>query len=894
MHRICILQGKGGERGGSKLKISEFNNLSFNETADYWRYEVGANVIPANTRKKSTFINWKQYQDSPISKEQHEQWKANNAFNDGMAIIAGKAWHANTDRYLILVDLDNKKAIDEFCTRNDVMTPLNELAKSMIIEQHDDEPGKAHIIFYASRPFAKKSSSTVSKAISDKLDKNEIPAIEIKGKGEHGILFVTPSVHKNGHPYHIIGTKKLDDCLFFDALETHLDNICNKYGIPYLIGTSGSTKQPINELFNEDTRIHEGHNRHEALLRAMESLLRRNQGILTHEQIKPLAIDWNQNHCIPPLDMKKIEEQWKDAIHFIKRHDTDIQKGNEKYPELKGNIYYQINEKPEKYIIAYRQKNQVIEVTAKTEIKKVGRNEVIEKYLVHNKTYLACITVKIIRHKNPLTFLETSAKYTIKFVDSVGETQTFKHKTLAEILQGLRDLGYVLSDSSDTALGAMVQAYKENKQIEDNEDIEYIGFFTDKDNKIIASNLEIKQPPINELVDSIKFLIEELKPHYENRLDLLATSIVWGMVAPVIFMLKTNNYFLKALHLYGFSNATKSNTGKIILALDGHDQDSRFAMQFSRIDTPARLGDAVSHSTFPILIDEMDLSDPRNAWLVNLLKSIIESRLARTKFPHSKASNPIDIPALSCLILTSNSPPPFHESAYMRRVIARNFPQSETWKESDPKAIEFREFLRINLPRLKALGDFRNWFIMNHQDEILDEKRPDPLDLGLKILQTAFEYTGIEIPTWLLEQRLSENQLEESIQDNEVIVKRAFEKYIDEQINRALPIWRQELDEHTKLELPHDISDRLVKLAESNVLPDIKYAPLKHGINIHAGILTELYNHGITRDQLPNLRALSDYMNTEFTKSHGKKVVFADKSQLTKYFDGDDGDDGDT
>ena len=44
------------------------------------------------------------------------------------------------------------------------------------------------------------------------------------------------------------------------------------------------------------------------------------------------------------------------------------------------------------------------------------------------------------------------------------------------------------------------------------------------------------------------------------------------------------------------------------------------------------------------------------------------------------------------------------------------------------------------------------------------------------------------MPEWL-SLRLPENQLEESIEDNAVIVKRAFEKYIDEQFNKALPIW---------------------------------------------------------------------------------------------------------
>ena len=745
----------------------------------------------------------------------------------------------------------------------------------MIIEQHDDEPDKAHIIFYASHPFPKKSSDTISKAMTDKLNKNEIPAIEIKGAGEHGILFVTPSMHKNGHNYRIIGTRELNTQI--DALETHLDNICNKYGIPYLTNSGNNienNKQPINQLFNEDTRIYEGHNRHEAELRVMESLLRRNRGILTEEQIKQFAIEWNQKHCIPPLDDKEFSRQWGDAIKFIEHKD----KSPEKYPELVGNTYYQINEKPEKYIIAYKQKHQLIEATSKTIEKETGGNKTIEKFLYHNRTYLACIPVKIVRHSNPLTFLETAAKYSISFLDSVGESCIFRHKTLAEIVQGLKDMGYVLSDGADTALGAMVQAYKVSSRIEDNEDIEYSGFFVDKDNKIIASNLQIKEPSVHDVADAITFLIEELKPHYDNRLDLLATSIVWGMVAPVIFMLKTNNYFLKALHLYGFANATKSNTGKIILALDGHDQDSRLTMQFSRIDTPARLGEAVSKSTFPILVDEVNLNDERNGWLINALKQVIESRIARSKFASSKASSPIDIPSLSCLILTSNSPPPFHDSALMRRILSRNFPQSETWKENDPKAVEFKEFLRVNLSRLKALGDYRNWYIMNHQSEILDEKRPAPLELGLKILHSAFSYAGIEIPKWLVEERLPENQLEESMQDNDVLVKRAFEKYIHEQVRATSTFRRTELEEK-------DISGRLVKLAEYKSLPDMRYIAINRELIIYKGILAELYNYGVTRDQLPNLKALADYMKADYRKIGGKMVVAVDIARLTAYFD---------
>ena len=69
----------------------------------------------------------------------------------------------------------------------------------------------------------------------------------------------------------------------------------------------------------------------------------------------------------------------------------------------------------------------------------------------------------------------------------------------------------------------------------------------------------------------------------------------------------------------------------------------------------------------------------------------------------------------------------------MRRVIDRNFPRSESHREDDEAAIKFKEFLRTDLGRLRDLGDFRNWFIMNNQELFLDEaKRPLPLDLRIK------------------------------------------------------------------------------------------------------------------------------------------------------------------
>ena len=100
----------------------------------------------------------------------------------------------------------------------------------------------------------------------------------MKGLGEHGIFFCSPSIHQNGYPYQILSTKEPVLC---DDYEIHLNNICKKYGLQYLEDNDDkknqtySDKIPIRDLFQSDFVILEGNNRHEGLLRAMESLFKK-------------------------------------------------------------------------------------------------------------------------------------------------------------------------------------------------------------------------------------------------------------------------------------------------------------------------------------------------------------------------------------------------------------------------------------------------------------------------------------------------------------------------------------------------------------------------------------------------------------------------------------------
>ena len=58
--------------------------------------------------------------------------KKNGDYNNGIAIIPGKIWRGPfKGKYLVAIDLDNKKAIEEFCGDG-----LEDLKQNTLVEQH--------------------------------------------------------------------------------------------------------------------------------------------------------------------------------------------------------------------------------------------------------------------------------------------------------------------------------------------------------------------------------------------------------------------------------------------------------------------------------------------------------------------------------------------------------------------------------------------------------------------------------------------------------------------------------------------------------------------------------------------------------------------------------------
>jgi hypothetical protein len=86
-----------------------------NRILDFWFYEVGVNIVPVDSRNKSTSSRWITEQNEAMKPEVYEQMKKDGDFIKGAAVVTGKVWRGpNTGYYLTGIDFDNAKAIDAF------------------------------------------------------------------------------------------------------------------------------------------------------------------------------------------------------------------------------------------------------------------------------------------------------------------------------------------------------------------------------------------------------------------------------------------------------------------------------------------------------------------------------------------------------------------------------------------------------------------------------------------------------------------------------------------------------------------------------------------------------------------------------------------------------------
>jgi P4 family phage/plasmid primase-like protien len=300
----------------SSIRPPSYEDL--NKGADFWRKNIGVNVIPDDTRKKLPLVPWRESQDKPIPEKLHSWWKQEGRFSRGIAVFPGKVWHREDMKgmYLIFVDIDKKRGIEEYLKFNGKAIPLEHMAKKTLVEQHFDDLDRAHMYYYSPIPVPGKTSDNVL-------------GIEVKSLGHHGLACVSPSLHKNGHKYEIIGTLEPATLSMIQAMELiqHIDHICTRHNIRYLESVSpfsGKIRMML-KLFTIDNNIQveEGH-RHSTLIAIANSILFRYLGKKSVDDLKNYFFQINSILCKPfPLSEEEIMNIWNSSEKFVRKRIED-------------------------------------------------------------------------------------------------------------------------------------------------------------------------------------------------------------------------------------------------------------------------------------------------------------------------------------------------------------------------------------------------------------------------------------------------------------------------------------------------------------------------------------------------------------------------------------------
>ncbi len=234
-----------------------------NEWADFWYDEIGVNVIPAVTSTKKPLEKWKEdprgnWGNISIPKQVFNEWKKQNKFKNGMAVICGYVYRGkHKGEYLSGYDIDNKLGLTEFVGSS----TLEKISANTLVEQHKKNPIKAHFYFYSKEPVKQKAWN---KSTDD--TGNELPQIEVK---TDSLLYCAGGIHSDGSLIDILDCK-IPKTMEKKHLESVIEKIYMKYKIEYLFKEEKKISQEVKD--GTAKTMGEGDNRSKFLLRHIDSL----------------------------------------------------------------------------------------------------------------------------------------------------------------------------------------------------------------------------------------------------------------------------------------------------------------------------------------------------------------------------------------------------------------------------------------------------------------------------------------------------------------------------------------------------------------------------------------------------------------------------------------------
>lgn len=488
----------------------------------------------------------------------------------------------------------------------------------------------------------------------------------------------------------------------------------------------------------------------------------------------------------------------------------------------------------------------------------------------------------IVIHDSPLD--DIGRTFSIRWVSKTSK-RVFdtNRQTIKEIETYLEDAGWVITPRRlKGILAAVISIAVTYNLATIKNEIDNPGVYLDKSTgKIKLINYEVHEPQEKEILGGLN-MVNELADFFHGNETKMGTILKWGLMSIFGYAIKqSGGAWMPWLYLYGKAGSGKTTLALINLYLyDIPNEDNNIGG--SSFDTVARVGNRVSQSTLPLLVNEPEgaLNKPS---VVGMVKSAIESTVARGKYSGRQYKN---IPSFTEVMITANHELPEGDALYRRFMIIL-FTHSE--KKSKEEKKRFSDTFHIKSPkhsplnRLKGLSNYFIWEVKNNP-ELLVEDWKETANL---LLSQAYYDCGLDCPSWLLQWYETESL--DDLDDEEIEEIRIF---LLNQINNAtkkIQVWDDETGRpktqdnfDSSYKTTSDFDDRVFTVLNEQLIPWIgvhKTQGNKFRVYCTTGILKELKR--VTSSSY-NLKSVAELLGWEY------KLVKLDKSKRVMITDYDD------
>lgn len=363
--------------------------------------------------------------------------------------------------------------------------------------------------------------------------------------------------------------------------------------------------------------------------------------------------------------------------------------------------------------------------------------------------------------------------------------------TLPEVAGRLVEEGItILPHQLQPALAAIIQTMRERQYCHQTDEDGLPGFYPARYRDPATMTIDLadgiksvdsRLPPLDRAelrraLTALDDLIKRWFSYSDEARARISTIVKWALVAPFSYVRKHLGIPADYVVLHGTSQTGKSVAGQLTLSVWARN-DAQQRKQFGGFNTEARIGESLAESTYPVVVDEVDLGDER---LHSILKNAWESLISRQPLTATRQKQPRD--ALAGALLTTNLGVPVPDGLRNRCAVLTYSLQDRDWTLGNQQ-----EFQREALPQIQQLhhiGAYA-WAVVQRTPTILEERSWERL--GAEILTGAYRYAGLEVPGWIYD--AYEYRIDTATTARTAIAI-AFRAYLVREFGQAFPKYR--------------------------------------------------------------------------------------------------------